>query len=62
MVSAVLGLTKAVGVTLAIIRKGRDVFWAAVGVALMVRRGLSIRSVTEESAVAVKKELAADER
>jgi hypothetical protein len=61
MVSAVLGLTKAVGVTLAIIRKGRDVFWATVGVALMVRRGLSLRSITEEaSAGALKKELAAD--
>ena len=49
MVSAVLGLTKTVGVTLAIIRKGRDLFWATIGVALMVRKGLSLKSVTEES-------------
>jgi hypothetical protein len=53
MVSAVLGLTKTVGVTLAIIRKGRDLFWATIGVALMVRKGLSLKSVTEESAEVV---------
>jgi hypothetical protein len=41
MVAGVLGLTKAVGVTLAIVRKSRDIFWTAVGVTLMVRRGLS---------------------
>jgi hypothetical protein len=49
MVSAVLGLTKTVGVTLAIIRKGRDLFWATIGVILMVRKGLTLRSVSEES-------------
>ncbi len=49
MVSAVLGLTRAVGVTLAIIRKGRDLFWSAIGVALIVRRGLSLKSVTEQT-------------
>jgi hypothetical protein len=48
MVTAVLGLTKTVGVTLAIIRKSRDLFWTAVGVALMVRRGLSPMKVIEE--------------
>lgn len=41
MVSKILGLTRTVGVTLAIIRKSRDIFWTAVGVVLMVRRGLS---------------------
>src|SRR5262249_33617512 len=49
MVSAVLGLTRAVGVTLAIIRKGRDMFWSAIGVALIVRRGLSVRTATAEA-------------
>jgi hypothetical protein len=49
MVAAVLGLTKPVGVTLAIIRKGRDVFWATIGVALMVRKGLSLKNVSDES-------------
>ena len=48
MVAAVLGLTKAVGVTLAIIRKGRDIFWTAIGVALMVRRGLSLRKLDQQ--------------
>jgi hypothetical protein len=47
MVSAILGLTKAVGVTLAIVRKSRDIFWTAVGVALMVKRGLSPIKVNE---------------
>jgi hypothetical protein len=41
MVAAVLGLTKIVGVTLAIIRKSRDLFWTGVGVILMIQRGLS---------------------
>jgi hypothetical protein len=45
MVAAALGLTKAVGVTLAIVRKARDLFWTMVGVALMVRRGLSLKKV-----------------
>ncbi len=47
MVAGVLGLTKAVGVTLAIVRKSRDIFWTGVGVALMVRRGLSPTKVAE---------------
>ena len=34
-----------VGVTLAIIRKGRILFWTSVGLALIVKRGLSIREI-----------------
>jgi hypothetical protein len=45
MLSKVLGFTTAIGVTLAIVRKGRDIFWTAIGVGLMVRRGLSLRNV-----------------
>jgi hypothetical protein len=45
MVTKVLGLTQGVGVTLAIVRKSRDIFWTTVGVALMVRRGLSPMNV-----------------
>lgn len=45
MLAKVLGFTPAIGVTLAIIRKGRDIFWTGVGVALIVRRGFSLRSV-----------------
>ena len=48
MLSKVLGFTTAVGVTLAIIRKGRDIFWAMIGVALIVRRGLSLKSVVKD--------------
>ncbi|HEV2801684.1 MAG TPA: lysylphosphatidylglycerol synthase domain-containing protein [Pyrinomonadaceae bacterium] len=37
------------GVTLAIIRKARVIFWTAVGVALLVRRGLTVRSMAREA-------------
>jgi hypothetical protein len=43
-VSKVLGFARGVGETLAIIRKGRDIFWAAIGVALIWKRGFSIRA------------------
>jgi hypothetical protein len=48
-VSKVLLFAEATGVTLAIIRKARDVFWAAVGMALLVQRGLSLRTVAREA-------------
>src|SRR5712691_1768709 len=44
MLSKVLGFTTAIGVTLAIVRKARDIFWATIGVVLMVRSGLSLRT------------------
>jgi hypothetical protein len=44
-----LGFSSAIGTTLAIVRKGRDLFWTAVGVALMVRRGLSLRNLNKVS-------------
>jgi len=47
MLSKVLGFTTAIGVTLAIVRKARDIFWTGVGVILIVRRGLSIRSLNK---------------
>ena len=47
MLAKVLGFLPAVGVTLAIVRKGRDIFWTTVGVLLMVRRGLSLRVMTQ---------------
>jgi glycosyltransferase 2 family protein len=49
LLSKVLGFTTAVGVTLAIVRKARDIFWTTIGVALIVRRGLSLRKVTTEA-------------
>ncbi|MBA3240217.1 MAG: flippase-like domain-containing protein [Acidobacteria bacterium] len=38
------------GVTLAIVRKARMLFWMGVGVALLVGRGLSLRAVADEAA------------
>lgn len=48
-VSKVLGFVKATGVTLAIVRKGRDIFWSMVGVALLVKKGFSLTTVGEET-------------
>ncbi|MGH9933373.1 MAG: lysylphosphatidylglycerol synthase domain-containing protein [Pyrinomonadaceae bacterium] len=44
MLAKALGFSQAIGATLAIVRKARDLFWTAVGVALMVRRGLSLKN------------------
>lgn len=46
-ITDVLRIGKASGVTLAIIRKARIMCWTAVGVVLMIRRGLSVRDVAE---------------
>lgn len=48
MLANVLGFTTAIGVTLAIVRKARDIFWTTIGVSLMVRRGLSLRAATNQ--------------
>lgn len=53
MLAKVLGFTTALGVTLAIVRKARDIFWTAVGVMLMVRRGLSLRAAADQSEEAI---------
>jgi hypothetical protein len=45
----VLGFSTTTGVTLAIVRKGRDICWAAIGVALLVHRGISLRAAARES-------------
>ena len=42
MLAELLAFGTAAGVTLAIVRKGRMITWAAVGVAVLVRRGLSL--------------------
>lgn len=49
MLSKILGLTQATGVTLAVIRKGRDIFWTSIGVTLILTRGFSLRGVPEEN-------------
>ena len=48
------GLT---GTTLAIIRKARVIFWTALGVAFLIRRGLSTQSVAEENEEATTEEV-----
>jgi hypothetical protein len=45
----VLALGVAAGVTLAIVRKARIICWTAVGVLLLARRGLSIRTVLRDA-------------
>ena len=45
----VLAFGVAAGVTLAIVRKARMIFWMAAGVALLLGRGLSLRGVAEEA-------------
>ncbi len=47
MLSKVLGLTTAIGVTLAIVRKGRDIFWTSIGIVLILTRGFSLRGAQE---------------
>ena len=45
-VSETLALGAGIGVTLAVIRKGRILFWTAVGLLLIIKRGLSIRAIS----------------
>jgi len=47
-VSRILSFTQVTGVTLAIVRKARDVFWASVGILLLFHRTLSLRAKAEE--------------
>ena len=47
-VSKVLGFTRDIGVTLAIIRKGRDIFWSAIGLVLIWKKGLSLKNLSED--------------
>src|SRR5260370_29979428 len=41
-VAAILQFTKTTGVTLAIIRKARDIFWTIVGIISLIHRRLSV--------------------
>ena len=52
-ISKVLQFTEATGVTLAIIRKARDLFWTAVGLMLLLQRGLSLRTVARDAEAAL---------
>ena len=46
-VTETLAIGAGVGVTLAIIRKGRILFWTAIGLGFIVKRGLSFKEITE---------------
>ncbi len=46
-VAKVLGFARGIGETLAIIRKGRDIFWSAIGLVLIWRKGLSLRNLSD---------------
>ena len=48
-VGETVGLAAGVGVTIAIIRKGRILFWTAVGMALIVKRGATFGDITRGS-------------
>jgi hypothetical protein len=43
-VSRVLGFVRGTGETLAIIRKGRDLFWSSIGIVLLWKKGFSLRA------------------
>jgi hypothetical protein len=49
-----LGLGTTAGVTLAIVRKARVVVWTAVGVVLLVRRGLTVKGAAREAQAAAR--------
>jgi len=53
-VSKVLQFTQATGVTLAIVRKARDLFWACIGVMLLLHRGLSLRAAARVTELALE--------
>ena len=46
-VTRTLALGAGVGVTLAIVRKGRILFWTAIGLILIAKRGLSVKELAE---------------
>jgi glycosyltransferase 2 family protein len=50
-VSRVLGFARGIGETLAIVRKGRDIFWSAIGILLIWKRGHRLTQITADSSV-----------
>jgi hypothetical protein len=58
-VTKVLKFGVATGTTLAIVRKARVICWTALGVAFLVRRGLSTQAVAEETQEVMTEELGA---
>jgi hypothetical protein len=52
IVAPAVGLTSAVGVTIALVRKGRMLVWAGVGAAIAVRKGITLRDAVALPAAA----------
>ncbi len=48
LIAQVLGLGTAAGVTVAIVRKARVLWWTALGMAFLIGRGFSVRSILEQ--------------
>jgi hypothetical protein len=48
-VGETLAIGAGIGVTLAVIRKGRILFWTMIGLLLIIKRGLSIRAMSKVS-------------
>lgn len=46
-VGETMAIGAGIGVTLAVIRKGRILFWTAIGLLLIIKRGLSIRGMSK---------------
>lgn len=46
-VGTTIALAAGIGVTIAIIRKGRIVFWTLIGLILVIKRGISISEITK---------------
>ena len=46
-IAETVAMTAGIGVTLALIRKGRILFWTAIGLLLIVKRGLSVRMMSK---------------
>jgi hypothetical protein len=49
-----LAIGAGIGVTLAIIRKGRTIFWAGIGLILILKRGLSFSEIKEAGNTEIK--------
>ena len=50
LLTGALGLGAATGVSLALVRKARVAVWTALGITLLVRRGLSVKTATDQAA------------
>ena len=55
-VAKTLAMGATIGVTIAIIRKGRILFWTAVGILLIAKRGLSFRQMVDDESPATSAE------